>query len=564
MTEVTKGRSSGKHAAQLPAEGSQPGVTDALLASVPVEALRAALAEALDGTPGAEEVVSELSAAQSFPSRIWLFLEAVEQAPIAISITDPHARILYANPAFEGVTGYTPSEVLGLNESILSYKTTPRSVYETLWKALQDKKTWNGTLVNRRKDGSRYIAELTITPILDSRGETAYCLGMHRDVTALHSLKQKVQNQKALIESVIDVAPIAMALLDDQQRVVLDNHEYKKLIGDLGVTEPALQVLTELRSTMGLAIEAPKLGGRNFVDEEICVQPTSGKPARWFSCSGSWFEQQDARADSFFDPQARAYLMLLIKDITAAKRQRELERIGAIRANMAEAELVQSLRETLSGAVYQLRGPLNMIRAASNMLDRRGTQIDTAMLKNALKDALNAGEAALDTFEASMPQSPQEAIAPINLNDILRDVMMLLTERLLSAGITVVWQPTSRLAHFHGRANMLRSMFKEIVENAVEAMNERGRNLRELRVRTEQQDDRIVAIIEDTGPGIAPELRHKVYEPFFTTKRPFSHSVGMGLAIAQDVASRHDGTMDIDPDYTGGCRFIVSFPPSGN
>ena len=73
-----------------------------------------------------------------------------------------------------------PTRYWALNESILSYKTTPRSVYETLWKSLHDKKTWNGTLVNRRKDGSRYIAELTITPILDSKGETAYCLGMHR------------------------------------------------------------------------------------------------------------------------------------------------------------------------------------------------------------------------------------------------------------------------------------------------------------------------------------------------------------------------------------------------
>ncbi|RTL32931.1 MAG: nitrogen fixation negative regulator NifL, partial [Rhodocyclaceae bacterium] len=223
MSEVTNGRprSDGDASGQPPT-------------AVRVEALRAALAKALENASGNDDLVGEIAAAQAFPSRIWLFLEAVEQAPIAISITDPQARILYANPAFEGVTGYAPSEVLGLNESILSYKTTPRSVYETLWKSLHEKKTWNGTLVNRRKDGSRYIAELTITPILDSKGETAYCLGMHRDVTALHALKQKVQNQKALIESVIDVAPIAIALLDDQQRVVLDNHEYKQLTDDLG------------------------------------------------------------------------------------------------------------------------------------------------------------------------------------------------------------------------------------------------------------------------------------------------------------------------------------------
>ena len=62
----------------------------------------------------------------------WLYFEAVQQSAIAISITDLNATILYANPAFKRVTGYSPEEIIGKNESILSDKVTPDLVYETI------------------------------------------------------------------------------------------------------------------------------------------------------------------------------------------------------------------------------------------------------------------------------------------------------------------------------------------------------------------------------------------------------------------------------------------------
>ena len=71
-----------------------------------------------------------------------LFFKVVENCPVAISITDLNANILYANPAFSKVTAYDRREVLGKNESILSNQTTPNLVYKTLWGRLQQKKPW--------------------------------------------------------------------------------------------------------------------------------------------------------------------------------------------------------------------------------------------------------------------------------------------------------------------------------------------------------------------------------------------------------------------------------------
>ena len=99
----------------------------------------------------------------------WLFVEAVEQAPVAISITDKKANILYANQAFSKVTGYSLSEIIGKNESILSNKATPQHVYYNLWHTISRNKIWHGQLVNRHKNGEPYLADLTVSPMQDSQ-----------------------------------------------------------------------------------------------------------------------------------------------------------------------------------------------------------------------------------------------------------------------------------------------------------------------------------------------------------------------------------------------------------
>ena len=153
-----------------------------------------------------------------------LFVEAVEQAPMAISITDKKANILYVNEAFSKVTGYQSTDILGENESKLSDKSTPRHVYYDLWHTISSKKTWRGTLCNRHKSGHRYLADLTIAPMLNEQGTITHFIGMHRDITQSYESEKKVINQKLLIESVINSSPIAMVVIDNQDRVILDNH----------------------------------------------------------------------------------------------------------------------------------------------------------------------------------------------------------------------------------------------------------------------------------------------------------------------------------------------------
>ncbi|NWG30405.1 MAG: nitrogen fixation negative regulator NifL [Rhodocyclaceae bacterium] len=483
-----------------------------------------------------------------------VFREAVAQADIAISITDPQANILYVNPAFERVTGFPAAEAVGRNQSMLSAKATPTALYADMWKKISAGIPWSGRLVNRRKDGAEYLADLLITPVLDAQGRIGHYLGIHRDVTSLHRLECQVSNQKALIESVVDAAPLAIALIDGEDCVVLDNHEYKKLMGDLGMAEPASLILDAVRADLGHGLGPAKDGALAFADREIRIDPPGGRPARWFACTGAWVKSVDEGAEAFFGRQDSLYLLLIAKEITRQRAQQEKARMAALQATMAEENRVSALRESLSAAIFQMEGPLNVLASVLAMSERRGRHDPTSA---ALSEALAAGQAALDTLRRAIPEPTTETLTAANANELLRDVLDLATGRLLAAGVTVNWKPQAVLPTVRGYPIRLRALFKALVDNALEAMNAKGRQVRELTIATHALPESVEILVEDTGPGIPPELHLKVFEPFFSTK---PHHAGTGLAMAQQVANDHGGLIEIDAHHAAGCRLRVVLP----
>ncbi|MDX1811121.1 MAG: nitrogen fixation negative regulator NifL [Gammaproteobacteria bacterium] len=489
-----------------------------------------------------------------------LFFEAVEQSSVAISITDTHANILYANKSFKNITGYAPEEVLGKNESLLSDKTTPRIVYETLWGRLSQKKSWSGILVNRKKDHSRYLAELTIAPVLDEQGQTSHYLGMHRDVTEIHRLQQESINQKALIESVVDSTPVISVVLNTSGKVILDNQAYKALKADMGGGEPVEKILNTISDEMGRSAGEFTQEGITFKDYEISFDPGGKGSLRWFLCSGSWFRSRDSSADNFFEARKDPYLLLVANEITDQKRQQEEIRMNALRAMVAEEDLVHSTRETLSGAVYKLQEPLNMIAAALEVAKRRNTAGEDHLLQ-CLQDALQAGQQAMSTLQDSMPEDNIEMQSHLNTNQLIREVLGLLTPTLLAKGITVDWNPTGVLPSIFGQESRLRNVFKQLLDNAIDAISMNTGGLRELRIKSFQDSPHFVTVtIEDTGPGIPDDSKTKIFEPFFSTKTGNGIKSGMGLSMVQSAMNDHNGSFTLDNRPNGGCIATLQFP----
>ncbi|MBK1699363.1 nitrogen fixation negative regulator NifL [Thiococcus pfennigii] len=518
-------------------------------------ALAAFLAAPPPGTP--PEVIEALGlvggeSGEPLPPR--LFFAAVEQSPVAISITNAEAIILYANAAFEALTGYTRAEVIGKNESLLSNNATPATIYRQLWRTIKDKRTWTGTLVNRTKAGGDYLAELTISPVLDQQGEIRYFLGMHRDVTRVHELEGALRQQKARVETVLQAAPVLVVLLDGEGRVLLENREYEKLQGELQGSAPIEVLRAALRKQAGFDPLEAALADRGFKDVEVSVEvPGAGGP-RWFACSGTPAHELDASARTFFgrNSAGERRLLLLANDITARRREIERAHLENLRARLAEQQLGHTMREALAAAIYQIQGPLNVIHAASEMI--KGGSANLTVLSGTLEQISAAGQKALETLEAALPVQAREAGILVNVNALLRQVLELETDRLLAAGIVVDWQPAHVLPEFNGHKNQLRAMFKHLIDNAIQALNESGKGHRELRVATRAVESAVEVVIQDNGPGIPPEQRYAVFEPFSSGWRHRRGRAGMGLALAQEIVNQHGGSIEIDPEYLDGCR----------
>lgn len=511
--------------------------------------VRALLAAPPAGTPAAvlERLGHALTATEAaLPSR--LFQAAVEQSPIAISITDLKANILYTNPTFSRVTGYAAGEVAGHNESLLSDRRTPPQVYRSMWQSLTTQSPWSGILINRRHDGTPYLAELNVAPVIDGSGQTTHYLGMHRDVTELHRLQSRLGNHRALIESVINAAPLVVALVDEGGEVALHNPAYQALSRDLAAAEPA-------RLLLDAAGELPL---QPFDDREIRIDMPGGAAPRWFVCSATRVEERDEEADSFFAQQGHGYLLLIAKEITELKRQQEQMRVNSLRALIVEQEKLGTLRETISAAIYQLRGPFNLLNAAMGMEERRASSAPPPLL-GAVRSALHEGGEALAVLEGALPQLIDEPLVPLNINQVVRDALGVSTERLLAQGIVIDWRPAPIVPAILGYENQLRALFKQLIDNAIDALDGQRRYERYLLLGSEIREGEICVFIDDSGHGIAEEHRLKIFEPFFTTRSGGKHT-GMGLAMVQETVNRHAGVLRLTNRDEGGCRALVCLP----
>lgn len=515
-----------------------------------------------DGTGGGAGAAAATEIAGQEPTRPHpdlppgLFFDTVEALGSGISVADAAGTILYVNPAFEQITGYAAAEVIGQNHSLLSNKKTPARVYDDLWRTIAAGRTWQGRLLNRRKDATPYLADLKVVPVRGGEGRPGYYLGIQRDASAQMSLERSVATQKALIENIIDVAPVVMALLNEHGKVMIDNHAYKVLMADMGGQEPAWAFLKAVADgdAAGLLMER-----RTFDSVEVKIEVGRRLGPRWFACSGLWIDVARPEVDSYYEPGTGRALLLVCLDVTARMRAFQQAKTSAIRALTAEIQQAQGMREVLQGAVYQLQGPLNMLGAAAAMLERQGAA--NPAISAALDDVRRAGGETLAHLRDSVPQTIHEPVLPLNINELVREVMDFMVDRLLAEGVALSWMPTAVLPAVSGRAGQLRTLVKVLLDNAVDAVGEPGAPERAVVIETRRAAAGGVEIaISDSGAGVEPGIRARIFEPFFSGWRRARGRPGMGLAIAQNILAEHGGTIAVDNRAEGGCRIVVGLP----
>jgi PAS domain S-box-containing protein len=122
---------------------------------------------------------------------------ALESAANGIVIVDRSGTIQWVNAAFTRLTGYLPSEAIGQNPRILRSGMQDRGFYEKLWTTILAGQVWHGEVVNRRKDGSLYTEEMTITPVRSGNGEISHFIAIKQDVSQRIRAEQERQQLEA-------------------------------------------------------------------------------------------------------------------------------------------------------------------------------------------------------------------------------------------------------------------------------------------------------------------------------------------------------------------------------
>ena len=141
---------------------------------------------------GGVAIVEDISDKEKIEREQARFMSAIEQASETIVITDSQAAIEYVNPAFERQTGYSLQEARGKNPRVLQSGQHNKAFYQQMWNTLIKGEVWCGHLINRRKNGTLFEEDVTISPVRNSEGNITNYVAVKRDVTREVSLEKQL------------------------------------------------------------------------------------------------------------------------------------------------------------------------------------------------------------------------------------------------------------------------------------------------------------------------------------------------------------------------------------
>ena len=189
-----------------------------------------------------------------------LLATAIGQIGEAIEITDASATIQYVNPAFTRMTGYPAEEVVGQNTRLLKSDRQDAAYYRELWKTVLAGEVWHGELINRRKDGTHYTEQMSITPVRDPTGAITNFIAIKQDVTERRAIEAALRSSEKSLEDAQHFAPLGSWELDIQASEVRGSAGFFRIFD----WTPSADVLP-----FGKVMDAIPAADRERVDQTI-------------------------------------------------------------------------------------------------------------------------------------------------------------------------------------------------------------------------------------------------------------------------------------------------------
>ena len=243
----------------------------------------------------------------------------------------------------------------------------------------------------------------------------------------------------------------------------------------------------------------------------------------------------------------------------AASFNRAIQDLTALRKRLAATERVAARREIARQVAHEIKNPLAPIRAAVETLRRLRARSDPAFdeyFDEASRTVLDevARIARIVQEFTEFARLPAPSPAPLDLSQTVRDVV-----RLHAAGGIPIHFESATVPTVYADREQIVQVLTNLLQNATDAV--RAVQAPEVRVVLAQLDaERVSLRVEDNGPGVAPTMRDRLFEPYATDKE---HGTGLGLSIAQRIVIEHGGDIAYDDAHGGGARFNVTLPITG-
>ncbi len=276
-------------------------------------------------------ILTDITNQKMFETVLERFKKAVEKTESQIIFTDPQGIVLYANDGAEKTTGFTSAEIIGTKAGKLWGGLMDKDFYSRMWERISvQKQPFSAELINKKKSGETYYAELNITPVLDASGQIEFFVGIERDITyikeidkvksefislASHQLRtplssikwlcelfwqedvsnltadqkevvQKVQNENErlikLVNSLLNVSRIEAKKINVSPELVDFNNLVKKAVEShrQGIANRNLTLTESYQSGLPTVLLDPKLATEavgNLISNAVKYTPTGGK-----------------------------------------------------------------------------------------------------------------------------------------------------------------------------------------------------------------------------------------------------------------------------------------------
>ncbi len=251
------------------------------------------------------------------------------------------------------------------------------------------------------------------------------------------------------------------------------------------------------------------------------------------------------------------FLSAIVRDMTERKRtEAELRRQ---REALYQTEKLATMGTVLAGVAHELNNPLTAVTGYANLLRQDLAGTPSATRAENIAHAADRCASIVRNFLALARKYPPERQL-VRLNDIARDAAELLAYHLRVDGIEVKLDLEEGLPVLWADPHQLHQVVVNLVTNARDELRKATPPRRlTLRTRADKARARVWVDVEDTGPGVAEEIRDRIFEPFFTTK-PVGQGTGLGLSLCHGIVEGHGGMLSLVSEPGAGAIFRVELP----